>query len=168
MALVGEISLVAYSFCPFLTGGSVGLSQLQSTLKKTRSMESPAVKPVLLVIEDDDPIREVLTSCFEDIAGWQVIGVSSGQEGLSLVLSENPAAIILDVMMPEMDGITFLQHLKKLLKSPKIPVILITANVSGLELNQLRNLGVKGIIAKPFDPVLLAQQTAQLLGWNEP
>jgi CheY-like chemotaxis protein len=131
-------------------------------------MENVSAKRVLLVIENDDPIREVLTGCFEDMAGWKVIEARSGQEGLTLVLSENPSAIMLDVMMPEMDGITFLQHLQELPKPEAIPVILITAHANGLHLNELANLGVRGIIAKPFDPVLLTQQAAQLLGWDEP
>jgi CheY-like chemotaxis protein len=130
-------------------------------------MEDVSGRRVLLVIENDDPIREVLTGCFEDMAGWHVIAVSSGQAGLTLALSENPSAIILDVMMPEMDGITFLRRLQELTVQA-FPVILITAHANELQLSELTNLGVRGIIAKPFDPVLLTQQTAQLLGWDDP
>ncbi|WNZ23846.1 response regulator [Leptolyngbya sp. NK1-12] len=133
-------------------------------------MEASSAQPVLLVIEDDDPVREVITNCFEDIAGWKVIATKSGQEGLKLVASQHPKAIVLDVMMPEMDGITFLQQLRELntthlADTPAVPVIIITAYSSGLNSSELTALGVKGVIAKPFDPFRLTKQTAELLGW---
>lgn len=120
---------------------------------------------VVLLIEDDDPIREVIGNCFEDIAGWQVIAVSSGQEGLHVVESKKLDAIILDVMMPRMDGITFLRQLRAQPTMQTISVVLITANSSSVDPVDAALLGVKGVIAKPFDPMLLTEQVAQLLGW---
>lgn len=130
---------------------------------------------LVLVIEDDEPVREVVSSCLEDIAGWQVIAVGSGAEGLRLAQQAAPDGIILDLMMPEMDGFAFLQQLQALAKTAERPqapfaVVLLTAKVDLIQSNdlasQLADLGVKGAIAKPFDPLALTSQVAELMGWT--
>lgn len=121
---------------------------------------------VLLVIDDDDPVREVVCSCFEDVAGWRVISVSSGKIGLQIAQSEQIDAIILDAMMPEMDGKTFLQQLRNQSKTQRIPVIILTAIADSIEPEEFADLEIAGIIAKPFDPLLLTQQVANLLNWT--
>ncbi|MFM7426827.1 MAG: response regulator [Elainella sp.] len=130
---------------------------------------------LVLVIEDDEPVREVVSSCLEDIAGWQVIAASSGAEGLRLAQETAPDGIILDLMMPEMDGFAFLQQLQSLAKTTDLPqapfaVVLLTAKVDLIQSNdlagQLAELGVKGAIAKPFDPLALTSQVAELMGWT--
>lgn len=126
------------------------------------------VPRLVLVIEDDEPVREIITSCFEDIAGWQVVAADSGQAGLNLAEAVQPDAIVLDLMMPGMDGLTFLQRLQSHARDQTRAqaVILLTAKVDLVQSRDLAALGVKGLIAKPFDPMLLTQQVAQLLGWN--
>ena len=123
---------------------------------------------LVLVIEDDEPVREVICSCFEDVAGWQVLAVGSGQAGLSLAETAHPDAIVLDLMMPGMDGLTFLKHLQPIAmdSASAQAVILLTAKMDLVQSIDLAALGVKGLIAKPFDPMLLTGQVAQLLGWD--
>ncbi|MBW4466184.1 MAG: response regulator [Pegethrix bostrychoides GSE-TBD4-15B] len=123
---------------------------------------------LVLVIEDDEPVREIICSCFEDIAGWQVAAASSGQAGLELAESICPDAIVLDLMMPAMDGLMFLQHLRASAtrSATDQAVVLLTAKVDLIPSRDLTALGVKGLIAKPFDPMLLTHQVAQLLGWD--
>ncbi len=130
---------------------------------------------LVLVIEDDEPVREVVSSCLEDIGGWQVIAVGSGAEGLRLAQQVAPDGIILDLMMPGMDGFAFLQQLQSLARTAKLPrasfaIVLLTAKVDLIQSNDLANhlteLGVKGAIAKPFDPLALTGQVAELMGWT--
>jgi len=123
---------------------------------------------LVLVIEDDEPVREVICSCFEDIAGWQVIAVGSGQAGLSLAETTHPDAIVLDLMMPEMDGLAFLHCLQPMSRdsAQAQAVILLTAKMDLVQSIDLTALGVKGLIAKPFDPMRLTEQVSHLLGWD--
>ena len=122
---------------------------------------------LVLVIEDDEPVREIICSCFEDIGGWQVISADSGQAGLNLAASRYPDAIVLDLMMPEMDGLTFLQRLQDNAEAASaVAVILLTAKVDLVQSRDLAMLGVRGLIAKPFDPMRLTEQVAQMLGWD--
>ncbi len=123
-------------------------------------------KKRILVIDDEDDIREVAQLSLEMVGGWEVVVARSGQDGLALALKEQPDAILLDVMMPDMDGPATFSHLKANPDTQKIPVILLTAKVLSAEQNQLSDLGVTGIIAKPFDPMSLANQVAQALGWG--
>ncbi len=124
-------------------------------------------KRLVLVIEDDEPVREIICSCFEDIAGWQVVEASSGADGLSLAAAVRPDVIVLDLMMPEMDGLTFLRRLQDNSQTSLQPVVVLTAKVDLMQSTDLTQLGVKGLIAKPFDPMLLTVQVAQFLGWDE-
>jgi CheY-like chemotaxis protein len=117
----------------------------------------------VLVIDDEDAVREIVQSCFEDIAGWEVITANSGQEGLTKALAEIPEAIVLDVMMPGMDGIALLRKLQTYPTARSIPVVLLTAKDGLTNPIALSSLGVVGIIAKPFDPLELANQVARLL-----
>ncbi|MGM3307767.1 response regulator [Anabaena sp. WFMT] len=119
----------------------------------------------ILVVDDEEFIQEIVQSCFEDIAGWDVITASSGKEGLVKAMKEQPDAIVLDMMMPEMDGMTFLRYLKADPNIQSIPVVLITAKVDFTEPQRLLSLGVAGAIAKPFDPILLVDQVCDYLGW---
>jgi CheY-like chemotaxis protein len=76
-----------------------------------------------------------------------------------------PDAILLDVMMPDMDGVTLFGLLQNNVATRMIPVIFLTAKVQAIDLSAFADLGVAGVIAKPFDPLQLAQQVADILGW---
>jgi CheY-like chemotaxis protein len=119
----------------------------------------------ILVIDDEAVIREVVQSCFEDVAGWAVITASSGREGLEQALVESPDAIVLDVLMPEMDGIAVLRQLKANPATQTIPVVLLTISTNFTDASFYVELGAVGAIAKPFDPINLVEQVANFLGW---
>jgi CheY-like chemotaxis protein len=120
----------------------------------------------ILVIDDEDDIREVAQVSLELLGNWAVLTARSGQEGLRKAEAEQPDAILLDVMMPDLDGPTTFQHLQKTPGICQIPVILMTAKVQASDQRRFANLGVKGVIAKPFDPLTLADQVATTLGWQ--
>lgn len=120
----------------------------------------------ILIIEDEDDIREVAQLCLETVGGWEVITAASGKEGLVKAEKEAPDAILLDVMMPEMDGPTTYSKLQANPATLDIPVILLTAKVQGAEQRKLAALGVKAVLAKPFDPMTLADQVAEVLEWS--
>ena len=120
----------------------------------------------ILVVDNEPYIQEVAQICLETIAGWQVITASSGREGLTKAASEHPDAILLDVMMPDMDGLTTFQKLQANLATQTIPVILLTAKVQASDRRRYEDLGITATIPKPFDPLELANQVAEILGWN--
>lgn len=120
----------------------------------------------ILIIDDEDDIREVAQLTLEAISLWQVSTASSGNEGLQLALEQQPDAILLDVMMPDMDGITTFQKLQTNPNTQHIPVILMTAKVQPADRQCFAELGVKGVIAKPFNPMELAEQVSKSLSWS--
>jgi CheY-like chemotaxis protein len=119
----------------------------------------------ILLIDDEPNLASVIAVCLESFKGWSVRVTNSGKEALSIVESLQPDAILLDVMMPEMDGIQVYQQLQTNSHTQNIPVILLTAKVQNSDREQFAKLGVAGTIAKPFDPIKIADQIAQLLNW---
>ena len=120
----------------------------------------------ILVIDDEQRIQEVIQTCLEILNGWQVLTASSGSEGLLKAQTQQPDAILLDVSMPEMDGLTTFQKLQENPTTESIPVVLLTAKVQPAERDEFAQLGVAGFIAKPFDPLTLASQIASVLSWD--
>jgi CheY-like chemotaxis protein len=120
----------------------------------------------ILVIDDEERIQEVVQTCLEILGGWEVITASSGNEGLLIAQTQQPDAILLDVSMPEMDGLATFQRLQENPTTQSIPVILLTAKVQPADRERFAQLGIAGVIIKPFDPVQLASQVASALGWS--
>lgn len=120
----------------------------------------------ILTIDDESHVREVVNACLEALGGWQVLAAPSGQQALNLLEQEKPDAIILDWMMPDMDGLAFLKCLRTNLATQTIPVIVLTAKAHLLQPDELADLGVVATIAKPFDPLALAEKIADSLGWE--
>jgi len=118
----------------------------------------------ILIIDDEDDIREVAQLSLELIGGWQVLTARSGQEGLTLAAAAQPEVILLDVMMPDMDGPTTFRKLREEPTTCHIPVILLTAKVQSADRHQFAELGIAAVIAKPFDPLTLASQIEAALG----
>ena len=119
----------------------------------------------VMIVDDDDMIREVAEACLE-LMDWEVLTASSGAEAIKKAEAERPDAIMLDVMMPGMDGPTTLVGLRASEASRDTPVVFLTARVQIDERNRLANLGVHGVLEKPFDPLTLGTQVAGLLGWD--
>ena len=120
----------------------------------------------ILVVDNEQYIQEVTQICLRTTAGWQVVMASSGREGLVKAEAEQPDVILLDVMMPDMDGLATFQKLQDNPTTHAIPVILLTAKVQASDRQRYSDLGVMGAIAKPFNPLQLATQIAEILGWN--
>jgi CheY-like chemotaxis protein len=120
----------------------------------------------ILIIDDEDRIREVVAMCLQTIAGWDTLLAGSGAEGILCAESMQPDAILLDISMPEMDGATTFQKLQENSATQAIPVILLTAKVQPMERSQFAQMGVAGLIPKPFNPLELPQQISALLGWT--
>lgn len=120
----------------------------------------------VLVVDDDDAIREVAEVALGIVGGWDVVAASSGVECVRRAGELAPEAILLDVMMPGMDGPTTVEHLRADPTTRHIPVILLTAKVQPSELRAWERLDLAGVIAKPFDPMTLAAKVAALLGWD--
>ena len=121
----------------------------------------------ILIIDDEDDIRLVAAMSLETVAGWDVVEANSGRQGIEKASSEQPDAILLDVMMPEMDGPTTLLKLKASGKTAHIPVLLLTAKVQGADQRRFAEMGVEAILFKPFDPLTLALQISTALGWKD-
>ena len=120
----------------------------------------------ILLIDDEETIQEVVQVGIRIETGWQVETASSGLEGINLAQKYQPDVILLDVMMPGMDGIDTLSQLKTNEKTNAIPVIFLTAKAQAAEKNQFQNLGVVDVITKPFNSMTLASQIAKILGWK--
>jgi CheY-like chemotaxis protein len=120
----------------------------------------------LLVVDDDDAIREVAQMALEIVGGFEVRTANSGTQARQMVGIEAPDAILLDVMMPGMDGPTLLSHLRSDPVTADIPVIFLTAKIQAGERRDWVDLDITGVIAKPFDPMRLAGEISTLLGWE--
>lgn len=115
----------------------------------------------ILLVDDDPNIRKLAKMSLERVGHWQVSLAASGVEAIDAVLCQKPDLVILDVMMPGIDGVTTLTKLKA--QSPKLPVILMTAKVQTEEIAEYLQLGAVGVIMKPFDPMLLPKEIIELL-----
>ncbi|MDR3726255.1 MAG: response regulator [Terracidiphilus sp.] len=120
----------------------------------------------ILIIDDEDDIREVAALSLETVAGWDVTTASSGALGLQRAVEYQPDAILLDVMMPGMDGPSTFRELRKNPATAHIPVLLLTAKVQSTDQRRFADLGVNAVLFKPFDPLTLSTQIAGVLGWN--
>jgi len=120
----------------------------------------------ILIIDDEDDIREVAALSLETVAGWEVIKASSGAQGVARAAEHRPDAILLDVMMPGMDGPTTFRELRRNPDTAGIPVLLLTAKVQGNDQRRFADLGVEAVLFKPFDPLMLPSQISDALGWN--
>jgi CheY-like chemotaxis protein len=120
----------------------------------------------ILIIDDEDDIREVAALSLQTVAGWDVIVANSGAQGVARASEQHPDAILLDVMMPGMDGPTTFRELRKNPATAAIPVLLLTAKVQGSDQRRFADLGVNAVLFKPFDPLTLSSQIANALGWS--
>ena len=119
-------------------------------------MKEP-LKRVMLV-EDDPDVQTIASMALVDIGEFDLTVCSSGREALAQVGTARPQMILLDVMMPDMDGPTTLEQIRRLPLEPQPPVIFMTAKVQPQEQQRYLSLGAIAVIAKPFDPVTLADQ----------
>lgn len=120
----------------------------------------------ILLVDDEADIREIAQVSLESVGGWSVQAVASGREALEEVDRCRPDAILLDVMMPDMDGPSVFQQLQQQDATRDIPVILLTAKTQEVDRRRFEGLGVSGMLHKPFDPMSLADDVSAVLGWG--
>ena len=118
----------------------------------------------ILLVDDEASILTVARIGLKR-AGWSVLTAASGKEGIAKAVAEQPDAIVLDVMMPEMDGLETLKQLQDNSQVQQIPVIFLTAKVQQSDRRRFYASGIKGFITKPFDPTTLASQISGFLNW---
>ncbi len=119
----------------------------------------------VLVVDDDESIRMVAEVALESVGGWEVLSADGGPAALELAAAHRLDAILLDVMMPGMDGLETYRRLAADPATAGIPVVLVTAKVRVGDRADWDDLGVAGMIPKPFDPMTLSRDVSALLGW---
>lgn len=112
----------------------------------------------VLYVDDEPDIREIAKISLDLDEGMVVETAASGKAALAIAARWRPDVILLDVMMPDLDGPSTLAELRKLAETRSIPVIFITARTQSHEVERFRALGAAAVISKPFDPMLLAAQ----------
>lgn len=120
-------------------------------------------QPKILYVEDEQDIQTIARIALEKIGGFNLTVCSSGKEALEKVTDLDPDIILLDVMMPEMDGLETFQALQKIPECAGIPVVFMTARVQAHEIKHYLAIGAVGVIAKPFSPLTLADQVKTIL-----
>lgn len=120
----------------------------------------------ILYVEDDADIRTIAEMALEIVGGLNLRVCSSGIEALQACDGFKPDLLLLDVMMPGMDGPSTLAGLRKLPQTASTPVIFMTAKVQASEVAYYKSLGALGVIAKPFDPMVLAEEVRTLWSQN--
>lgn len=121
----------------------------------------------VLVIDDEPDIREVAQLSLEVDGRWEVVCAASGLEGVEKAVADPPDVILLDVMMPGLDGIATLDRLRSRAPTADIPVVLLTAKIHPADLRRYRELPVRGVLPKPFDPLTIADELGALLDATE-
>ena len=117
----------------------------------------------ILVVDDDDEIREIVALALEVMGGWTVLTADRGLAGLKLAREHRPDVVLLDVMMPEMDGPTMFSRMRADPELRDIPVVLLTAKVQVGHVQVWDSLPVAGVIPKPFNPKSLSAEVDELV-----
>ncbi len=118
----------------------------------------------ILYVEDEPDIQKVAKLALEHVGGFEVLVCSSGPEAIENAPGFAPDMILLDVMMPGMDGPATLEALRKIESLKHTPAVFLTAKVLPTEIRRYKELGALEVIAKPFDPMALSDQVRAL--WN--
>ncbi len=109
-------------------------------------------------VDDDPDILHVASLALETIGGLRVTTFEGPRRALEGLAAAQPDLLLLDVMMPEMDGPAFLKTILARQELATVPVVFMTARVQASEINRYRSLGAAGVVAKPFDPMTLADE----------
>jgi CheY-like chemotaxis protein len=121
----------------------------------------------VLMVDDEEDIRAIGKIAIEDVGGWVPLLAASGAEALEIASRERLDLILLDVMMPGMDGPGTLARLRASPATKSTPVIFMTAKVQRAEIQHYLELGATGVIPKPFDPMTLPDEVCKILGWSD-
>ena len=116
----------------------------------------------ILYIDDEPSISKVATMVLQKIGGFTVQPCTSGQEALDIIATFEPDLVLLDVIMPDMDGPATLEKLRELPETFQIPVIFLTGKTRPEDIASLKALGALDVIPKPFDPTTLSDQVRSI------
>ncbi len=116
----------------------------------------------VLLVDDEPHIRRIGELCLQSIGKMRVRLAASGAEAIAMAAAEPPDAVLLDVMMPGMDGPSTLAALRAEPATAKVAVIFMTAKVQAHEVERYLRLGAAGVIKKPFDPMTLADEIRRI------
>ena len=117
----------------------------------------------ILIVDDDADIREATQLCLEITGQWEVLKAADGHQGIAIAQQEKPDAILLDMMLPGMDGISILKKLREDADTKAIPVIVLTAKAQSREQKSFATLNVASVITKPYDPLTISDQISSAL-----
>ncbi|MDH3213946.1 MAG: response regulator [Myxococcales bacterium] len=117
----------------------------------------------VLIVDDEEHIRLVSSLSARKVGKWEVAVAASGEEGIRAAIRERPDVMLLDVMMPDLDGPGTFQRLQEDERTAGIPVIFLTAKVQTHEIEAYLALGAAGVIRKPFDPMTLPDEIRKIL-----
>ena len=118
----------------------------------------------VLIVDDEPDIRRIAKLGLSRVGGMEVVEAANGAEALVRAKEDKPDAVLLDVMMPGLDGPSTLARLRGDPTTSGIPVVFLTAKAIAAELERLKLLGAAGVLTKPFDPMTLARELRALLG----
>jgi CheY-like chemotaxis protein len=119
----------------------------------------------VLIVDDEEDMRAVTQLSLELVGGWTVLIATSGMDALNIAAAEQPDAILLDVVMADMDGPETVQQIRANPATRAIPIVLLTAKSQTDDGGRLASLPIAGMVQKPFDPLDLPRQVAEVLGW---
>jgi len=117
----------------------------------------------VLLVDDEADIRRIAALSLSGIGGMEVAQASGGSEGIRMAREDRPDVILLDMMMPGLDGPATFQALRSDPETSAIPVVFLTAKAMSAEVDRLRDLGARGVLIKPFDPMALPRLLRELL-----
>jgi CheY-like chemotaxis protein len=121
----------------------------------------------VLVVDDDENIRELTQLALETVNGWSVMTANGGVAALEMCRAHHPDVVLLDMMMPDMDGLTTFEHLQADERTVDIPVILFTAKGRVGDRQPWDDYAIRGMIPKPYNPMTLGQQVMEILDWSD-
>jgi CheY-like chemotaxis protein len=164
-------TLANEGFRPSVEACPNGMAQINSGFSaRLQGGQMTAIR--VLHVDDDADIREVVAGSLSLDPDFTVRSCASGEEALVVAAAWLPDIVLLDVMMPVMDGPTTLAGLRRNPRTAAIPVVLMTARAQSRELDLFRSYGAAGVIGKPFNPVTLATEVRHYVrpadDWLEP
>lgn len=122
----------------------------------------------VLLVDDEADIRRIASLSLAGVGGMEVAQADGGSEGIRRAREDRPDVILLDLMMPGLDGLATLRALRDDPKTSQIPVVFLTAKAMSSEVERLKTLGARGVLIKPFDPMALPRLLRELLETGGP
>ena len=118
----------------------------------------------VLLVDDEADIRQIAALSLSAVGGMEVAQASGASDGIRMAREGRPDVILLDMMMPGLDGLAAFQELRRVPETSAIPVVFLTAKAMSADVDRLRALGALGVLIKPFDPIALPRLLRDLLG----